>query len=203
MSKNILTASAVPIKKISFMEEINNLQFKRQIYNVFEDLNMINESKWIHPSVPIIGFIYKNTGQAYFVFKEQNFLGSNETERVTLNKKEIADMAIEESSKYNELSEYETYLTLLKAFLCYRFDDLKMGMQRISEILIQKNKQYGNAVLNPLRCFSKNLSVSEVIKSRLDEKLNRLINLNTDTEDTYTDIIGYLIFLCISLKENA
>lgn len=197
------TEKGVAIKKISFMEELENLIFKTSIYNIFEDLNNINENKWAHPSIPIVAFLYKQTGIPYFIFKEQNFLATTETERFTINRVEIAEMAKEESKKYEELDEYHSYLTLLKAFLCYRFNyDLKIGMQRITDLLLQKNKQYGNAVLKPIRCFSKEISIKEVIKSRLDEKFARLINASEDNEDAYIDIIGYLIFLCIAIKEN-
>lgn len=197
------TEKQVAVKKISFMEELENLRFKTSIFSVFEDLNKVNENKWAHPTIPIVAFLFKQTGTPHFIFKEQNILATTETERFTLNKKEIADMAKEEITIYEGLNEYDTYLILLKAFLCYRFNfDLKIGMQRITDILLEKNKQYGNAVLNPMRCFSKEISIKEVIKSRLDEKINRLINASGDNEDAYVDIIGYLVFLCIAVKEN-
>ena len=197
------TEKTIAIKTISFMEELEDLRFKTSIYDIFEDLNKINENKWAHPSIPIIAFLYKQTGIPHFIFKEQNFLATTETERFTINRAEIGEMAKEESKKYEDLDEYHSYLTLLKAFLCYKFNyDLKIGMHRITNLLLEKNKQYGNAVLKPIRCFSKEISIEEVIKSRLDEKINRLINASGDSEDAYIDIIGYLIFLCIAIKDN-
>lgn len=194
--------STTTVKKISFMQEIKDLQFRTLVFNVFEDLNQISYN-WLHPSISITAFFYNKTGQPLFLFKERNFLCTNENERFTLGIPEIIEIAIEESKKYDDVDEYSTYLILLKSFLCYRFNfDLKIGMERVSHILLQKNKQYGDAVLKPLRCFSKQISISEVIKSRLDEKINRLLNTDGDTEDTYMDIIGYLVFLCISLKQG-
>ena len=77
-------------------------------------------------------------------------------------------------------------------------------LEGIKELLIEKNTKYGNAALEPLKVFSK-LDAVESIKVRLDDKLKRIINsgLNIDTEDTLSDIIGYLILWEIGLMENA
>jgi hypothetical protein len=72
----------------------------------------------------------------------------------------------------------------------------------IKKLLIDKNRKYGDSAMNPVRIFSKSDGV-EQLKVRIDDKLNRLKNLQEDeTEDTVTDLIGYLILLKIKLNRN-
>lgn len=75
--------------------------------------------------------------------------------------------------------------------------------EAIKTLLLEKNKKYGNAALEPKRIFSKQNSV-EQIKVRIDDKLSRITNLgiNSETEDTILDLIGYLILLRVSMKLN-
>lgn len=64
---------------------------------------------------------------------------------------------------------------------------------KIKEMLLEKNRKYGNSALKPVRLFSKADPV-EQIKVRLDDKASGLINLQDDeTEDVISDMIGYLI----------
>lgn len=72
----------------------------------------------------------------------------------------------------------------------------------IKEMLLEKNRKYGDSALNPIRILSKSDSV-EQLKVRIDDKLNRLKNLQEDeTEDTITDLIGYLILLKVSTNNR-
>lgn len=73
---------------------------------------------------------------------------------------------------------------------------------RIKEMLLEKNRSYGNSALDPVRIFSK-ASVDEQIKVRLDDKLSRMARGNDYGEDVTQDIIGYLVLLRISQKEQA
>ena len=71
----------------------------------------------------------------------------------------------------------------------------------IKELLIHKNKKYGNSALKPNRIFSK-CSATEQLLVRIDDKLNRIMKgaglLATD-EDVVNDLIGYLVLLKISM----
>jgi hypothetical protein len=69
----------------------------------------------------------------------------------------------------------------------------------IKELLIYKNKKYGNSALEPLGVFSK-LSAKEGLLVRIDDKLKRIKNgsLEKDDEDVVNDLIGYLVLLKIS-----
>lgn len=75
--------------------------------------------------------------------------------------------------------------------------------REITELLISKNKAYGNTALNPTNIFSK-LNATEAICARLDDKIARIKNkgINDKTEDTVDDLIGYLLLLKMSLNER-
>ena len=67
------------------------------------------------------------------------------------------------------------------------------GMQNL---LIEKNRRYGDSALHPINIFSK-LDGNEQIKIRLDDKLSRIINGSYSKNDL-ADVTGYLILLMIS-----
>ena len=68
----------------------------------------------------------------------------------------------------------------------------------LAELLLEKNRKYGNSALNPVRVFSK-ADAAEQIRVRLDDKISRLQNLQTDeTEDVIMDLMGYLVLLRIA-----
>lgn len=74
-------------------------------------------------------------------------------------------------------------------------DDLKL-------MLIEKNRKYGDAAINPIRVFSKASNV-EQIKVRLDDKISRLKTQQIDEdEDVLKDLLGYLVLLQICLNRN-
>lgn len=64
----------------------------------------------------------------------------------------------------------------------------------VRDMLLAKNKAYGNSALDPLRVFSK-ASAREQILVRLDDKLSRLKRGEAAGEDPVFDIIGYLHLL--------
>jgi len=73
----------------------------------------------------------------------------------------------------------------------------------IKELLLEKDKAYGSSFRQPLRVFSKAEPIDGLLV-RLDDKLSRIKNggINSKTEDTVDDIIGYLILLQILLKDE-
>ena len=67
----------------------------------------------------------------------------------------------------------------------------------IRDLLLAKNRAYGNSALNPIRIFSK-ADAKEQILVRIDDKLNRIKQGNDildKDEDVIQDLIGYLILL--------
>lgn len=72
----------------------------------------------------------------------------------------------------------------------------------IKELLLEKNRKYGNSAMEPIRVFS-GASTIEQIYVRIDDKLSRIRNQQIDEdEDVVQDLIGYLILLTIA-KEQA
>lgn len=78
--------------------------------------------------------------------------------------------------------------------------DVKRTLDGIEKLLIEKNSNYGDSALNPLRIFSKADSI-EQIKVRIDDKLSRLSRgEKTINEDTVNDLLGY--FVLYKIAEN-
>lgn len=76
------------------------------------------------------------------------------------------------------------------------FDEMK-------SLVLQKNNQYGDSVLDPKRYFS-SAPTDEQIKVRIDDKLNRLVLGNDSLEsddDIIRDLIGYLTLLLVYRKK--
>jgi len=71
---------------------------------------------------------------------------------------------------------------------------IKTVCDQIADLLIAKNKAYGNSAIKPLRIFSR-APVIEQINVRLDDKLSRIAcgGANFEGEDTEMDLVGYLI----------
>lgn len=78
---------------------------------------------------------------------------------------------------------------------------VKNTCNEIAQLLIEKNKSYGNAALDPIRCFSKLDSVQQLLV-RIDDKLSRIMRgKEFANEDTIKDLIGYLVLLKISKEK--
>lgn len=70
-------------------------------------------------------------------------------------------------------------------------------LSSVGELLIEKNKAYGDSAANPLRVFSKASPVEQVLV-RIDDKLSRITRgagLLAKDEDVLHDLIGYLAIL--------
>lgn len=79
--------------------------------------------------------------------------------------------------------------------ICSVCDELK-------ELLLQKNRKYGDSALKPVRIFSQ-ASTLEQLKVRMDDKLSRLRNAQEDEdEDPVTDLIGYLVLYKVALIQH-
>ena len=67
--------------------------------------------------------------------------------------------------------------------------------ENIKQLLISKNKAYGNSFAEPLNIFS-SVDAEEAINVRIDDKLKRIMcgqEKEHVPEDTELDLIGYLI----------
>ena len=77
-------------------------------------------------------------------------------------------------------------------------------LEKIKDLLISKNKKYGNSALEPLGVFSQ-LSAKDGLLVRIDDKLKRIKNgsLDKDDEDVVNDLIGYLVLLKIHANQQS
>lgn len=81
--------------------------------------------------------------------------------------------------------------------------DLDTVLGNIRELLIEKNRKYGDSALSPSRIFSR-ASSKEQLKVRIDDKLTRIANQEPDEdEDCIEDLTGYLVIYKIAeLREE-
>jgi hypothetical protein len=78
--------------------------------------------------------------------------------------------------------------------------------QEISDLLVVKNRAYGNSALEPVRIFGQG-DAEALIRVRLDDKLSRIRNnaQNPDAlgEDPVLDLVGYLVLLMLAREDKA
>jgi len=75
-------------------------------------------------------------------------------------------------------------------------------LTELGDLLVEKNRKYGDAALNPKRIFSR-ASAAEQIKVRLDDKISRLMNQQPDEdEDVEWDLMGYLVLLRVAKRRT-
>lgn len=75
----------------------------------------------------------------------------------------------------------------------FRRKRLTRNIREMRDFLIEKNRKYGNSAVCPQRIFSK-AGPLEQIDVRIDDKLNRFVNQQSDEdEDVVMDLIGYLL----------
>ena len=76
-------------------------------------------------------------------------------------------------------------------------------MNKITDLLLSKNKSYGDSATKPRNIFAKGSAI-ENISARIDDKLARIENAGVVPEvyDTIDDLIGYLCLLKIALEDD-
>ena len=82
-------------------------------------------------------------------------------------------------------------------------DKIKQAGNEVIDLLLEKNRSYGDSALRPSNIFAKGSAV-ENLSARIDDKLMRIKNFGFDgfAEDNVKDLIGYLILLKIALEEE-
>ena len=81
---------------------------------------------------------------------------------------------------------------------------ISLVCDQIKELLLEKNKKYGDSALDPSRIFSKANPIEQLLV-RIDDKLNRIqkgAGLLANDEDIIQDLIGYLVLLKIAMSRN-
>ena len=67
---------------------------------------------------------------------------------------------------------------------------------RVRDLLLEKNKSYGNSALNPPRIFAKGADAELQLMARIDDKIARVQNGHEfPGDDTILDLCGYLILV--------
>lgn len=80
--------------------------------------------------------------------------------------------------------------------------DIVVVLDEIKELLLEKNKRYGDSALSPVRIFSK-ADTLEALRCRMDDKLSRIRTMDPeDTEDAYLDLIGYLVLYRVAQMQQ-
>lgn len=75
----------------------------------------------------------------------------------------------------------------------------------IKNMLLDKNKKYGDSALSPVRIFSKADAVEQILV-RIDDKLSRIsrgAGLLANDEDVINDLIGYLVLLRVAKEQSS
>lgn len=89
--------------------------------------------------------------------------------------------------------------TKLEPLACERLsrkDQINKVLDSLGDLLIEKNNRYGDSALTPLNIFSKDMAGSSIC-TRLDDKLSRIKNSTVIRKNDVSDIMGYLVLLCI------
>lgn len=81
-------------------------------------------------------------------------------------------------------------------------DAIMSVMDGLRDVLLEKNRRYGNSALSPLGVFSKHISEKNDASvngmyARLDDKLSRIRNADVVRKNDVADIVGYLCLLCV------
>tara|TARA_Y100000401_G_scaffold115620_1_gene119665 strand:- start:944 stop:1231 length:288 start_codon:yes stop_codon:yes gene_type:complete len=79
-------------------------------------------------------------------------------------------------------------------------DKIRKKCDQIRDLLIEKNKSYGNSVFNKGVLFE--VDPMYAIQARINDKLNRIKNKETYmSENDLMDLTGYLILLQVHIDE--
>ena len=82
--------------------------------------------------------------------------------------------------------------------------DIARKCDAVKNLLLEKNRKYGDSALEPVRTFSKATAVEQILV-RIDDKLSRIsrgTGLVGDDEDVIQDLIGYLVLLQIAIDRR-
>lgn len=80
-------------------------------------------------------------------------------------------------------------------------DDIKAECDALCELLLEKNRAYGDSALEPIRLFSK-ADATEQLRVRIDDKLSRVARGSAAGEDVIMDLLGYFILLRIAERRG-
>lgn len=85
-------------------------------------------------------------------------------------------------------------------------DIIRDVMGELTDWLVAKNEQYGDSVVSPINIFAKGATPELLIKSRIDDKIKRLVEGDDSVEpdeDILKDLAGYYIMLQVCRRKHA
>ena len=81
-------------------------------------------------------------------------------------------------------------------------DRIKRKFDSIRDLVLEKNRLYGDAALNPYSVFSE-ISPADRLRSRIDEKISRYRNRKEgDQESPLVDLVGCLVLLILAEEDE-
>jgi hypothetical protein len=81
--------------------------------------------------------------------------------------------------------------------------EITQVLDELEELLLNKNRKYGNSALDPIRIFSKADPI-EQLKVRIDDKLSRVKSGQLDEDESVDiDLIGYLVLKIIAQRKQS
>jgi hypothetical protein len=81
--------------------------------------------------------------------------------------------------------------------------EIRAECAELANMLVEKNRAYGNSVGDPIPCFSR-LGWEERMRVRMDDKISRLMRgKEYQGDDTMLDLAGYILLMrAIRRKEG-
>lgn len=74
-------------------------------------------------------------------------------------------------------------------------------IESIRNVLVEKNKRYGNSALAPINVFYKG-NATDSICIRLDDKLSRIKNSSELRKNDLFDLLGYCLLYLVGINKN-
>ncbi len=82
--------------------------------------------------------------------------------------------------------------------------DIERVCDSVKELLLAKNRKYGDSALEPVRVMSQSSAIEQILV-RIDDKLSRIsrgVGLLANDEDVLQDLIGYFVLLKIAVERD-
>lgn len=76
-------------------------------------------------------------------------------------------------------------------------EQIRETSQNLTELLLEKNRRYGDSALKPTNIFNKEDAATSIY-ARLDDKLGRIANSPDVRKNDVADLMGYLVLLCVA-----
>ena len=185
---------AVVLHKIAYISRLRSLEFTTTLEEFEQDIP--EDEEWIEYDIlhyllmklPLYDEIYRDSIEDKFM----NFLNEklDELAHADAEREKSATFHIDDVKSVDTKGvamKDEGQLTRVQQLIVEECD-------RIKEMLLRKNRDYGNSALEPVRIFS-SASPLEQINVRIDDKLSRIKSGGEKNfkEDTEMDLIGYLV----------